>query len=51
MEKIIHENNNYFIGENGIYMEMQNIKIYKDTDRAENKRHYTYCDKGDISQK
>ena len=32
MEKIIHENNNYFVGENGIYMEMQNIKVYKDND-------------------
>ena len=32
MEKITYENNNYFVGENGVYMEMQNIKIYKDTD-------------------
>ena len=32
MEKIIYENNNYFVGENGVYMEMQNIKIYKYTD-------------------
>ena len=32
MEKEINENNNYFIGENGIYMEMQNIKVYKDND-------------------
>lgn len=32
MKKVIYENNNYFIGENGIYLEMQNIKEFVDMD-------------------
>ncbi|SKB73013.1 hypothetical protein [Malaciobacter marinus] len=32
MEKIIYNRDTYFIGENGIYLELQNTKEYIDTD-------------------
>ena len=32
MEKVIYDNNSYFVGQNGIYLEMQNIKEFIDED-------------------
>ena len=32
MEKVIYDNNSYFVGQNGIYLEMQNIKEFIDGD-------------------
>lgn len=32
MEKLIYDRDNYFIGENGVYLELQNTKEYIDKD-------------------
>lgn len=32
MEKLIYDRDNYFIGENGVYIELQNTKEYIDKD-------------------
>jgi len=32
MKKVIYERDNYFIGENGVYLELQNTKEYIDED-------------------
>lgn len=32
MEKVVYDRDNYFIGENGVYLELQNTKEYIDAD-------------------
>lgn len=32
MEKVIYDRDSYFIGENGVYLELQNTKEYIDED-------------------
>jgi len=32
MEKVVYDRDNYFIGENGVYLELQNTKEYIDED-------------------
>lgn len=32
MEKVIYDRDNYFVGENGVYLELQNTKEYIDKD-------------------
>lgn len=32
MEKVIYDRDNYFVGENGVYLELQNTREYIDED-------------------